>query len=34
MAPIARLLSDRQIEEVSAFFESLAGSPSDPKKRQ
>jgi len=33
MAPIARLLTDRQIEEVSAFFEALPRSPTDAKKR-
>ncbi|MGH6767975.1 MAG: c-type cytochrome [Xanthobacteraceae bacterium] len=33
MAPIARLLTDQQAEEVSAFFEALPASPSDAKKR-
>jgi cytochrome c553 len=33
MAPIARLLTDRQVEEVAAFFESLPGAPFDAKKQ-
>jgi cytochrome c553 len=33
MAPIARLLTEKQIEDVAAFFESLPVAPSDAKKQ-